>query len=383
VAVARAVRRVRRRRILWAATGLLALAAGLIAVWPAQDRFRASAVVDIGAVNGQGLPAAILELNASDVGHPDATQRVIKTVQDSEVLRVQISTTASDRGTANQRVRDAAELVRVTAAQVAPSRPGPLARAQADLDAAEAGLKIARTRLTKAERALTDWKAAKGGLDPATELEAAKQVYNNAIAGGDPNRIKDAQDYLFNANTANTRYSELVADRDAATAGVKRAAEIRDRAFFSFKYTPSAAAGAINVSPIREETLKQNKPASRLSLGAIMLVFAIAAADALFLTRVKFAVPDDDAPAVPVRVPTPVPPPAPAQVPVMTEPLKRAPASRRRQPRLRRQRIAASPLALPNIEVHLLDREGGLRAVQLRDAGPQSEATNAQQPQER
>lgn len=361
----------------------MALAGGLIAVWPAQDRFRASAVVDVGAVNGQGLPASILELDAADVAQHESLQRLQDSVRNSEVLRVQVSTTASDRETAARRVREAADVVRVIAANDAPSRPGPIARAQADLDAAEAGLKTARARLTKAERALKDWRAAKGGLDPAREVEAAKDVYNSAIQGGDPARIKTAQEYLLNANTANARYRELVGDREAADTGVQRAIELRNRAFYALKYTPGAAPGAIRVSPIREETINQSKPAGRLSLGAIMLVFAIAAADALFLTRVKFAVPDEDAPAVPVRAPMPLPPPAPAEVPLRTEPVKRAPASRRRQPRLRRQRIAASPLALPNIEVHLLDREGGLRAVQLRDAGLQSEATNAQQPRER
>jgi len=59
-------------------------------------------------------------------------------------------------------------------------------------------------------------------------------------------------------------------------------------------------------------------------------------------------------------------PPAPAVVaPVATTRAAARPRLVRGPRRVRRARIAATPLDLPNIQVHLLDRDGGLRAIPL------------------
>jgi hypothetical protein len=143
----------------------------------------------------------------------------------------------------------------------------------------------------------------------------------------------------------------------------------------------SSAARMVKVSPVQEETITGDRSAGRLALAAIMLVLVIAAADALFLTRVKRPLPLPDAP-----MPAPVPEPASAPVPepVVAPVPARATAAlsnRRRYSRRRRERVAASPLDLPNLEVHLLDREGGLRSIQLRDAAG-TQAANPQRPRQ-
>jgi hypothetical protein len=236
---------------MWAMTALLALAAGALVLLPGGERYRASVVVQVGPSNARGLAVTTLEYDAQDVTHPDSLSRVVDTVLRADVLRAHLTATASSRGAATRRVREAAELVRATAA----------ARANVD-----------------------------------------------------------------------------------GTASVPR---------------------TVKVSLVQEETITGNRSAGRLALAAILLVLVIAAADALFLTRVKRPLPLPDAPP-----PAPVPEPASTPVP-----------NRRRYSRRRRERVAASPLDLPNLEVHLLDRDGGLRSMQLRDAA-EAQAASAQRPRQ-
>ncbi len=100
---------------------------------------------------------------------------------------------------------------------------------------------------------------------------------------------------------------------------MKSAQDTVANAQFALDQLPSSSP-AVKVSPVQEETIAEGRPAGRLSLAAIMLVLAIAAADALFLTRVKYAVPLPDVPArvprrLPESLPTLVPEPARASAP--------------------------------------------------------------------
>jgi hypothetical protein len=291
-AAARAVRRARRRRVLWALTALLALAAGALALWPASDRYRASAVVQVDRPNAQGLPVTTLEYDAQQVTRPDTVSRIVDSVLRSGVLQAHLSATAPSLDVATRRVRDAAELVRATA--------------------------------------------------------TAAAAHTGAQAA--PNKTVD---------------------------------------------TPPT----VTMSAIQRQTIAAGRSPGRLSLAAIMLVLAIAAADAIFLTRVRVPRQLPDATRTPARAPAPerasaptpepasAPTPEPSTVPLsepvvrpVPQPARAAVPNRRRYPRQRRERVAASPLDLPNIEVHLLDREGGLRSIPLRNAAGQ--ATKAQHQRE-
>jgi hypothetical protein len=131
------------------------------------------------------------------------------------------------------------------------------------------------------------------------------------------------------------------------------------------------------VSTVQEETIAGDRPAGRVALAAIILVLVLAAADALFLTRARLPLTLPDAPK---SAPANPPAPEPVALPV-PQPATAAASNRRRYPRRRRERVAASPLDLPNLEVHLVDREGGLRSIQLRDAAG-AQAANAPYPRE-
>jgi hypothetical protein len=248
---------------VWALTALLALGAGALVLSPAGDRYRASAVVEVGPSDVRGLAVTTLEYDAQQVTRPDSLRRVVDTVLRSEVLRAHLTATASSRETAVRRVRDAAELVRATA-------------------------------------------AARSNFDRR-----------------------------------------------------------------------SSAPRTVKVSTVQEETIAGDRPAGRVALAAIILVLVLAAADALFLTRARLPLTLPDAPK---SAPANPPAPEPVALPV-PQPATAAASNRRRYPRRRRERVAASPLDLPNLEVHLLDREGGLRSIQLRDAAG-AQAANAPYPRE-
>jgi hypothetical protein len=362
---------------MWAATALLAVVGGAIALWPAHDRYRASAVVEAGDLSTQGLPVTTLEYDWGKLLTAESLTRVKESLLNTDVLRVHVTTTASSEKTAIARVRSAVTLLQATVADSLAKRPGPLKRAQAELAAARKALTTERARADTIERQLADWNATNGGgADLAQQVQAAEGVYNDAVTNGNENAIATAKRTLDETKARNTTHNELEAKNLAAESAVASAIRKRDNAKLKLAETPAASAGTVKVSPIQDEQISEGRPASRLSLAAIMLVIAIAAADALFLTRVKFAVPSADAP---VPIPERLPPPQPAMVP---ESVHVATPNRRRHPRRRRERVAASPLDLPNIEVHLLDREGGLRAIRLRDAASGTEATNLQQPQE-
>jgi hypothetical protein len=374
--VSAAPRVARRRRVMWAATALLAVVGGAIALWPAHDRYRASAVVEAGDLNTQGLPVTTLEYNWGKLLTAESLTRVKESLLNTDVLRVHVTTTASSEKTAIEQVRSAVTLLQATLADSLAKRPGPRRRAAQDLAAATKALRTEQARAGTLEQQLAEFNANYDTTNLAQQVQAAEGVYNDAVKSGNENAIATAKRTLDETKARNATHNELVAKNLAATSAVANAIRKHDNAQSKLAETPAESAGTVKVSPIQDEQIAEGRPASRLSLAAIMLVIAIAAADALFLTRVKFAVPSADAP---VPIPERLPPPEPAMVP---EPVRVATPNRRRHPRRRRERVAASPLDLPNIEVHLLDREGGLRAIRLRDAAAGTEATNLQQPQE-
>ncbi len=336
--------------------------------------------MEVGAANTQGLPVSTLEYDAKKLNHDETVKSIIDNVLSSAVVRVHLTATSSSLDAAIRHVRDAAEKVRTTAASAATLRPGSQSHAKTTLKEADAALKAEQAKLDTIKGKLAEWRAKNGAADPADELNAAEDVYDAAVNTGNATSIKTAYDGLIAIKALNTQYTGLQAKVAAETTAVGEAQNTRDQARFALSQTPKSSTPAVNVSPIQEETLVEGRTAGRLSLAAIMLVIAIAAADALFLTRVKFAVPDPDVLLAPV--PVPAPPPRPEPVPAyVPEPVTTAVPNRRRYPRRRRERVAASPLDLPNIEVHLLDREGGLRGIQLRNAGG-APATNVQHQQE-
>jgi hypothetical protein len=400
---------------MWAITALLAIGAGALALWPASDRYRASAVVQVGPPNAQGLAVTTLEFDAREVTRPDTVSRVVDSVLGSDVLRAHLTTTASSRETAIRRVRDAVELVRATAA-AASSHPGARADARTALDRADAAVKEKHAQSGRADGDLAEWFARTGNPDPAQQLATSTAVYDAALRNGHAADITATKKARDEASAQYDQYTKLKSKAATAHNDEVSAQDSLEVARANFDKT-SSAPPTVKVSAVQEDRIAEDRPAGRLSLAAIMLVLVIAAADALFLTRVKLPLPlplphaPTRAPArkrerlpafvpEPPRAPTPEPARARAPEPVSThtpepsivplpepvllplpEPANAAVPNRRRYPRRRRERVAASPLDLPNIEVHLLDREGGLRSIQLRNtAGTQ--ATKAQHQRE-
>src|SRR3954471_10316742 len=289
----RAYRRTRRRRIMWTATALLAIAGAVVAFLPAHDSYRASTVVEAGDLNGQGLPVATLQYDARTLLTTEGLERVKESILATDVLRVHITTTASTRDGAIGRVHNAAEFVRRIATDTVGSRPGPRARAETTLDDASATLKDAKKKYATLNNDVAVWHATYVD-DAAANIKAAQDVYDQAGKTGRTNAIATAKRDLDEAKRLNAQINDLVAQQTTAGNAVQSAQRKVDGAKFARNQIPSAAQNAVTVGDVQDEVISEGRSAARLSIAAIMFVIAIAAADALFLTRVKFAVPSDE-----------------------------------------------------------------------------------------
>src|SRR5207302_125924 len=109
------------------------------------------------------------------------------------------------------------------------------------------------------------------------------------------------------------QYQALNAKADTARSDESSAREAVDAAGVNL-----GQASSVTMSPIQQERIAEGRSPGRLSLAAIMLVLAIAAADAIFLTRVKVPRPLPDATRAPARAPHALPSlaPEPASAPV-------------------------------------------------------------------
>jgi hypothetical protein len=386
-------RRAHRRRLLWIATGLLALTALAIAAWPARPRHRANAVVHVGISRQQPATASF---DNSTVMRADGVTALIRQISSHPRLDVDVHATADTGAAARKRVRDAADLVHAAAVAVVPT-PGDEVQARADAAATATVVDNERARLQDAQNALAKWRSAKGDADPAQQLGAVNAELAAAVRAGRQADIAALQQQQFELSSAETTYSELQAAVTAAQNGVSTAMRASDDARFRLSGTGAVAKAAVAVGPVTTRQLAAERPFGRLAVGGLLLIFVIIAADTLFLTRTRLVSPyvrettrerhrrhqaerRARAEERAAELPSPKPPPKPKAKPPPKSKPPAQPKQAQPQAQRRRRRVEAKPLDLPNIEVHLMDKEGGLRAVELRDAAQEPEGGHAQQP---
>ena len=162
-----------------------------------------------------------------------------------------------------------------------------------------------------AERDVARWIARTGNRDPARRLSDAEKSYSSAL-GGTAADIANARRARDDASAQNRQYQALNAKADTARSDESSAQEAVDAAGVNL-----GQASSVTMSPIQQERIAEGRSPGRLSLAAIMLVLAIAAADAIFLTRVKVPRPLPDATRAPARAPQALPSlaPEPARAP--------------------------------------------------------------------
>ena len=275
--------------MLWSATVILASIAILVMVWPAPNRYRATAFVRVGPRSG--VPTTTLTLDADSVARPQGMTRLIEEVRTEPLLAVQVRSVARSQMAADSRVRDATALVRATANAVAPTRTDSDAIARTNIMTAAAALGDAQARLRAADRALTEFRRVNGNDDPAATAGALDGSIQDALSRGDLARAQQLQTLRAQQTLVVQQFSQLTAQRYAVAAEVMRATNAYDAARDRIDNGGDGSVAEVNVTSISDDTLSASRPILRLGFGAALLIAAIVAADALFITRRKLRSP--------------------------------------------------------------------------------------------
>jgi len=253
--------RARRRTIFWTATGLLAFIALAIAAWPPRDRYHASNTLSVGTADTSAPLHILATIDASSAATPDAITKVVDAVQSSDArVGVVVSADASSADTALKQLLAATYLVRASAGAAATTRPGTEVRERADVAAAQRLLDRARAARSAAVHAFDVWRA----------------HHRTANLARDPEAIR------------------LVATRDAAGTDVRNASAALVQARAQLNAAPGRDANEMFVGPLEMSTSAGERSPLRLALAAVLLIVAICAADALFLTRTRLKAPHAD-----------------------------------------------------------------------------------------
>jgi len=394
VAADRDRRRRRRRRLLWVATVLLVLAGSAVALFPESDLYRDTAFVTIAASNPRAPRSGILEFDVGKVDWPETIARVLKGVRSSQVLAVRVTASSTSRATARREVQQAAELIRSTSAAVVSSAP---ARTQASVVGGRKGA----ASPSSAVRVSAVREETIARTRPTGRLMLATLLLVCAIAVGDAlfiTRRGGAQPALA-AVIPRPATMPPVPERVPRPVGVPAAPAVSSPLPGPVPTPTRARPGAWKTARRPPMPLPTAMPGAVTPAALFSPVPPMAVAPAALLTSAPAVVPLDAPPAVAAAATTVVAPPAapvappappvpPSPVPLHPTPRVVAPATSVPPPpavvapmattraaarprlvrgprRVRRARIAATPLDLPNIQIHLLDRDGGLRAVPL------------------
>jgi hypothetical protein len=366
VVPARAQRRARRRKFLWAAVVAVAIAGLLLLVWPPDAHFDASASVRIGARGPDEGKPLTLSYEAGRVSRPSSISRISKAATSSRPVVVQLHARSENRRTAETRVRDGVEEVRALATSVVAAASGD-ARGQLDGEVAGLAAVVAgqQARLTDAESAITRWHADTGVADPAEQLMVLDVALGSAVEdGASAQTLTELQQRRLEMAAHLGAYTQLTAARDAARAALESADRAHAEALAKLGAVLARAESQVVRTPTVARRVDGTRSPLQLGIAAVLLVAAIVAADVLFLTRVRFALPHAEESARARR--------------------RRRKEERRQRAEVRRRtgarrparrRVEAKPLEFPNIEVRVVNRDGG-RGVELRDvpAGPEQPA---------
>lgn len=387
-------RRRRRRRLLWVATVLLVLAGSAVALFPEPDLYRDTAFVTIAASNPRGPRAGILEFDAGKVDWPETIARVLKSVRSSQVLTVRVTASSTSRAAARREVQQAAELIRSTSAAVVSS-------AQARAQASVAGGRKGSVSTSSGVRVSAAREETIARTRPTGRLMVATLLLVCAIAVADAlfiTRKGSAQPALA-AVIPRPATMPPVPERAPRPLGVPPAPAVTSSPLPGASPGPPSPRAAWKTARRPPMPLPTAMPGAVTPAALFSTVPPMAVAPAALLTSAPAVVPLDAPPAAAAAAPTvvapPAPPVAPPEPPAPPSPVPLFPAQRVVAPatsvppapavvapvattraaarprlvrgprRVRRARIAATPLDLPNIQIHLLDRDGGLRAIPL------------------
>jgi hypothetical protein len=222
-----------------------------------------------------------------------AIGNLIALVRSTPALDVQVIATARTQRGAIRAAQQTIDLVQATARAELVARAAENGPSWADLASKSGDAQIAAAKLQAAQRRIDNWHREHGNADPAQQLAEVDAALALAQAATPPNGavIAQLQARQQELTSAETEFSRLLHQHEAADRAAKRSKAAFDRLQSRAQRAETGAQAAVETSNIQEGLVDTARPEGRLAVAAIFFIVAIAAADILFLTRKRLAVP--------------------------------------------------------------------------------------------
>jgi hypothetical protein len=152
---------------------------------------------------------------------------------------------------------------------------------------------MAAAKLQTTQRRIDAWHRAHGNADPTQQLAVVAAALARARAAAPPDDalIAQLQAQQSQLRSAQTEFSRLLDEHEAADREAKRTKTAFENAAALAESADTRTEVDVVASDIREAVVDRARPQGRLAVSAILFIIAIGAADILFLTRKRFAVP--------------------------------------------------------------------------------------------
>jgi hypothetical protein len=243
-----------------------------------------------------GRHAATFTFDAAPEARAAAVGSLIALLRSHPALDVHVVATARTQHGAIRAARQTVDLAQSTAKAELVGQTPRGARQQANLQSKLGDAEMAAAKLQAAQRRIDEWHRGHGDADPAQQLAVVDAALARARAATpqDDLRIAQLQEQQAELASAETTFSRLLDQHDAADRAAKRTKAAFDRAESLAGTTNAGAQAEVVASDVREAVVDKARPQGRLAIAAILLIVAIGAADVLFLTRKRFVVPYAD-----------------------------------------------------------------------------------------
>jgi hypothetical protein len=245
---------------------------------------------------GARVSTRTFTFDAAPEARAAAVGSLISLVRENPALNVKVVANARSGRGAIRAARETVDLAQATAQAAVVKRPSASPRAAPNLQSKLGDAELAAAKLQAAQRRIDEWHRGHGNADPAQQLAVVDAALAHALGATprDNGLVAQLQEEQAELASAEIQFSRLLDQHEAADRAAKRAKAAFDRAAELARPANVGAPASVVASEIHEAVVDQARPEGRLAIAAILFIIAISAADVLFLTRKRFAVPHAD-----------------------------------------------------------------------------------------
>jgi hypothetical protein len=220
-----------------------------------------------------GRHAATFTFDAAPEARAAAVGSLIALLRSHPALDVHVVATARTQHGAIRAARQTVDLAQSTAKAELVGQTPRGARQQANLQSKLGDAEMAAAKLQAAQRRIDEWHRGHGDADPAQQLAVVDAALARARAATpqDDLRIAQLQEQQAELASAETTFSRLLDQHDAADRAAKRTKAAFDRAESLAGTTNAGAQAEVVASDVREAVVDKARPQGRLAIAAILL----------------------------------------------------------------------------------------------------------------